>query len=103
MWLFSRESFKDTRIQDAIIETYLSYLEKRFIEIENLSKRFNNLTKGERNAMCSLKDDKTVIIKCGDKGVGVIVLERKDYLEEANTQLKDKEVYVEVSMTRLHL
>ena len=69
---FSREGFKDTRIQDAIIETYLSYLEERFIEIEILSKRFNNLTKGERNAMSSLKGDKTVIIKCGDKGVGVI-------------------------------
>ena len=74
---FSRESFKDTRIQDAIIETCLSYLEERFIETE--------------------------ILKCADKGVGVIVLDRKDYLKEANTQLKDEEVYVEVPMTRLHL
>ena len=60
------------------------------------SKRFNNVTKGERNAMYSLKDDKSVIIKGADKSAAVIVWDREDYLKQASKQLEDKEVYLEV-------
>ena len=35
--------------------------------------RYNNLTKDERNAMYSLKDDKSLIIKGADKGAAVII------------------------------
>ena len=37
------------------------------------SKRFNNLTKDERNAMYSLKDGKSIAIKGADKDAAVIV------------------------------
>ena len=37
------------------------------------SKRFDNLTKDERNAMYSLKVDESIIIKAVEKGAAVIV------------------------------
>ena len=85
------------RMKDTVIETYLICLEERLLDFEIPSKRFNNLTKDERNAMYSLKDDKSIIIKNADKGVAVIAWDREDCIKEASKQLEDKEVYVEIS------
>ena len=98
---FSQERFKpkstfNPRNKDAVIETYLSCLEERLLDIEIPSKIFNNLTKDERNAMYSLKDDKSIIINGADKGSAVIVWDREDYIKEATEPLEDKEVYMEV-------
>ena len=68
-----------------MIEPYLSCLEERLLDIEIPSKRFNNLTKYERNTMHSLKDDKSIIIKGADKGAAVIVWDCEDYLKEEKT------------------
>ena len=57
---------------------------------------YSNLTKGERNALYSLRDDKSIIIKETDKGSGVVIWDREDYLAEAKKQLDDKEVYQEL-------
>ena len=99
--LFSQERLKpkstfNPRNKDAVIETCLSCLEARLLDTEIPSKRFNNLTKDERNTMYSLKDDKSIIIKGADKGSAVYVWDREDYIKEANKQLEDKEVYMEV-------
>ena len=92
---FKPKSTFNPRNKDAVIETYLSCLEERLLDIEIPSKRFNNLTKDERNAMYSLKDDKSIIIKGADKGAAVIVWDREDYLKEASKQLEDNEAYLE--------
>ena len=47
------------------------------------SKRFNNLTKEEREALYSLKDDPSIIVKGADRGRVVAVWDREDYLKEA--------------------
>ena len=83
------------RNKDAIIETYLTCLEERLLDIEIPPKRYNNLTKGKRDALYSLKDDPSIIIKGADKGY-VVVWDREDYLKEAYKQLDDREVYEEV-------
>ena len=70
--------------KDTVIETYLSSLEERLLDIDISSKRFNNLTKEERNALYNLRDDPTIIIKGGDKGSSVVVWDREDYLNEAS-------------------
>ena len=62
----------------AIIETYLSCLEERLLDIEIPLKRYNNLTKDERDALYSLKDDPSIIIKSADKGSVVVVWDRKE-------------------------
>ena len=66
------------------------------MDIEIPSKRYNNLTKDELDALYSLKDDPSIIIKGADKVSVVVVWGREDYLKEAYKQLSHREVYEEV-------
>ena len=66
------------------------------MEIDISSKRFNNLTKEERNSLYNLRDDPNIIIKGADKGSAVVVRNIEDYLEEASKQLEDKDLYEQV-------
>ena len=67
-------------------------------EIFSLDKKrsHSNLAKEERQAIYSLRDDTLIIIKVADKGSGIVVWDRKDYLAEARNQLTDKDVYQEL-------
>ena len=64
--------------------------------MENPSKRYNNLTKGERDALYSLRDDSTIIMKDCNEGSVVVVRDKEDYLKEAYKESWDREVYEEV-------
>ena len=66
------------------------------MDIDISSKRFNNLTKEERNALYNLRDDPTIIIKGADKDSAVVVWDRDNYSKDASKQLEDKDVYQEV-------
>ena len=66
------------------------------MDIEISSKRFNNLTREEHNALYNLRDYRTIIIKGADKGSAVVVSNREGYLKEAYKQLEDRDVYEEV-------
>ena len=48
------------------------------------------MTKGERDAVYSLNNDNTLIIKEADKESTVVAWDREDYLKEAKNQLDDK-------------
>ena len=81
---FSADKFRpkssfNPRNTDAIIETYLSCLEERLLDIEIPSKRYNNLTKEKRDALYSLRDDSNIIIKGADKVSVVVVWDREDF------------------------
>ena len=67
-------------------------------EIFSLDKKltYSSLTKEERHALYSLRDDTSIIIEEPDKGPRILVWDRKDYLTKARTQLKDKNVYQEL-------
>ena len=56
---FRPKSTFNLRNKDTVIETYLGSLEERLLDIDTSSKRFNNLTKEERNTLYNLKDDST--------------------------------------------
>ena len=60
------------------------------------SKRFNNRTKEELNALYNLRDDPTNTIKGADEGSAIVAWDREVYLKEASNQLEDKDVYEEV-------
>ena len=64
-----------------VIETYVSSLEERLFNTDIASKRFDNLTKEERNALYNLRDDPTMIIKGNDNGSVEVVWDREDYLK----------------------
>ena len=92
---FAADKFRP-KYKDVIIETYLSCLEERSLDIEIPSKRFNSLTKEQREALYSLKDDPGIIIKVADKHYVVVVWDREDYLKETYRQIDDKKVYEQV-------
>ena len=71
-------------------------MEETLFKTKNPFKRYNNLTKEERDALYSLRDDSTIIIKGAGKGSVVVVWDRKNYLNEAYQDLEDREVYKEV-------
>ena len=54
------------------------------------------MTKEERKAIYSPRDDTPIIIKEADKSAGIGVWDKEDYLAEAKTRLKDKDVYQEL-------
>ena len=56
-----------------------------------------NLTKAEKEALQSLKNDNSIVIKEADKGSGVVVWDREDYIREASGQLGDSGVYEELT------
>ena len=60
---FRPKSTFNPRNKDAIVETYLSCLEERLLDIDISPKRFNDLTREERNALYNLRDDLTTIKK----------------------------------------
>ena len=75
---------------------YLSKLEEEILAI-NTKLEYFNLTKAEREeALDTLRNDTTIIIKEADKGSAVVVWDREDYLKEVEKQLGDKEVYEEL-------
>ena len=94
---FRPKSAFNPKNKDVIIETYLSSLEEKLLDIDIPKDKFNNLSKEERDALYSLKNDNTIVIKGADKGSGVVVWDREDYLKEAHKQLSDEEVYEEVT------
>ena len=94
---FRPKSTFNPKNKDVVIETYLTSLEEKLLDNDIPKDKFNNLSKEERNALYSLKNDNTIVIKGADKGSGVVVCDREDYLKEAHKQLSDKEVYKEVT------
>ena len=55
------------------------------------------MTKGGRDAVYSLENDNSILIKETDKGSAIVVWDRDDYLREAKNQLNDKNVYKDLT------
>ena len=94
---FRLKSTFNPKNKGVITETYLSSLEEKLLDIDIPKGKFNNLSKEERDALHSLKNDNTIVIKGAGKGSEVVVWDREDYLEKAHKQLSDEEVYEEVT------
>ena len=74
----------------------MSSLEEKLMKIEISKDKYNYITNKERQALYDLKDNKNIVIKGADKGSAVVVLEREDYIKEAEKQFGDSDVYEEV-------
>eukprot|EP00111_Clytia_hemisphaerica_P006258 TCONS_00018115-protein len=75
---------------------YLSRLEEEILNL-NTRIREHNISKEERKAIDSLRNDTSIIIKGADKGSCIVVWDREDYLREAESQLGDESVYEKLS------
>ena len=93
--LFRPKSKFNPKGKDAAIEIYLSRLEEEILALDTRLS-YSNLTREERQAIKSLKEDPNIVIKSADKGSAVVVWDREDYLQEASNQLGDTSTYEEV-------
>ena len=59
----------------------------------------NNITPTEKGAIHELKERDDIVIKPIDKGSAVVVMDKVDYLEEANKQLTDEIFYKNWTLT----
>lgn len=64
-----------------------------FREINNNTNHKHNLSLEEKKALKSLQQNTNIIIKNADKGGGVVLQNREDYLKEATGILSDKNYY----------
>ena len=55
--------------------------------------RRSNITHLEKEALTSLTNNDTIVIKPADKGGAIVVMNRKDYIAEGLRQLDDKKFY----------
>ena len=67
---FKPKSTFNSRNNDAATEIYLSSLEKKLMSIEIPEGKYNNFTREKRGALFYLKNEKTIVIRGADKGVG---------------------------------
>ena len=77
----------------------LSEIEKKIFAIPDSRLGYSNLSREEWQAIRSLADDRSIVIKKADKGSSVVVWDRYDYIAEAEKQLKDQNVYKDVDFT----
>ena len=79
------------------LEVFLSQTEQELLRIPDKSLAYSNLTKEDWQAIRSLADNRSIVIKKAGKGFCVAVWERDGYLSEAEKQLCDKAIYKDVS------
>ena len=85
--IFTADTFRpkssfNPKNNGAIIDTYLSCLEERLLGIKILSNRNNSLTKDKGDAIYSIKDDSSIVVKITDRGSVFVLWDREDYLKE---------------------
>ena len=83
-------------INEVELEVYLSILEEELMGIGERGKNFSNLSEQEREALKSLVNDESIVIKPADKGSAIVIWDREDYEKEAKRQLDDENVYEKV-------
>ena len=79
------------------LEVVVSRLESELFALLPGTNYELNLIKAEWVAMKKLADDKSIIIKPADKGSGVVVWGREDYIAESRNHLEDADVYKDCS------
>ena len=60
-------------------------------------KTMNNMPKAEREALCALKADDTIVIRSADKGGSIVIQNTSDYVKECMRQLNDENSYKRLS------
>lgn len=73
-----------------LVQTDIEHLKREQCENKLLHP---NMNRGDLKALKELTDNQNITIKQVDKGGAVVKWNTVDYLEEANKQLSDREVY----------
>ena len=96
---FSHHKFKKPStwrgpIGPATLEAYIASNEMDYnLRPSYTPPQRQNISPGERKALRSLTQDRSIVIKPADKGSSIVVLNRLDYLREGYKQLSDDKFY----------
>ncbi|XP_053556276.1 evC complex member EVC [Bombina bombina] len=92
---FKKKSTYEPPHTHASIRNYTRILTQSVNEASNVAP-YPNLTKGERDALIGLSNDRSVIVRPADKGGSIVVLDYTDYRQEDLRQLSDTTTYVKL-------
>ena len=79
-----------------IWKAFLNQVESDLFKVIEKPLGYSNLWKEESNAIRSLADDKSIVIKRADKGSCAVIWDRKNYVKKAEIKLSDQNVYKSV-------
>ena len=102
---FIAKSSFDPIITDPFLEAFFVLVKEDLDNYHPRIPRSNNLTKEERESLLSLQSNSNLIIKKADKGSAVVLMDKDDYIKEAERQLSDTNFYVSspIDLTRINI
>jgi hypothetical protein len=79
------------------VENYLKTVKKRLEEqMSAHPETASKIPKSIKIALNSLMNDKSILVKCADKNLGIVLVNKEWYKKEALTQLNDKTTYIKI-------
>ena len=79
--------------RDPVVETFCKSVQEEVSKFKPREPRIKNITLDEKNAIKALQNDQNIVIKKADKGSAIVVMDRCDYITEAERQLNDIDFY----------
>ena len=78
--------------RDKNLDLYIDLVKEDILK--NISRKHNsNLTDKERNALKTLMNDQSIIIRPADKGSGIVIMDTDDYIKKVNEDLSQNNTY----------
>ena len=87
-----KSNFNPPGLINPVLKLELDHLERSLGSLE-LKKTPDNLDREERTAIKTLKQNKDIIIKPADKGAAIVIMDKTDYVGEAERQLANQVHY----------
>ncbi|XP_070579506.1 uncharacterized protein [Ptychodera flava] len=82
--------------QSQTLELFLSAVEKDILNESNWKRTWPNLTMPEQRALNDLKSNTNIVIKPADKGGGVVVMDKSEYIRKCEEQLNNDTYYTQL-------
>ena len=91
---FVKKSTWNPPPQSSTLEAFIQAVDQDINKFKyDQSKHRDNLSPAERKALNTLRNSTELIIKPADKGSGVVVMDKADYVQKAESQLYDQSAY----------
>ena len=79
--------------RDPVLKTFCKSVQDEVGRFKPREPRYKNITLDEKNAIKALQNDQTIVIKKADKGSAIVIMNKNDYITEAERQLNDTDFY----------
>jgi hypothetical protein len=83
------------------ISGYTNFLQKEIKKLIKINKIKHNISKKERIALKSLREDTNILIQKADKGGSIVILNTLDYVNKIDIMLSDVNTYTETAAVDL--